>query len=434
MSKATTAANGSRLLPGRDKSTGGRRTVAVARQTEGGSRMTSESQRGAPALEQFRALVKWRGEPITISFRDVKTLICPLATEQETIVFLKTCQSLQLNPFAGEIYLIKYAIADKAAVVIAIESYLKSAELNDQYDGCEAGIILKTQLGPPEFREGAFLLDEEKSTLVGGWAKVYRKDRSRPTYVAVNKIECIKLTRDGDPTKFWAPAKQPWMLRKTALKRGLVEAFPSLFAGTMSTADVGADIQDAEYREILEGTLPPGFELEGKPNWRKFWVKVKDELGLTQEQARELLQVKSIKKDMIDRGWTMEQMWERLVQGVRGQQAGADPKTGEIIEEVSTTTDPAGNDAHTPPGTKPKRDPGSNRPQILSPQRSSSPAKPKRDPESIKSISDLTRACLQDFNMLLTDVCKELGYGSPQYITKLPAECYREIAAARGVE
>ena len=373
----------------------------------------------AEAIEQTKAIIKWKGTEVTFGFHDVKTLICPLATPQETVVFLKTCQSLQLNPFAGECYLIKYALSDKASFVVAIDSYLKAAEVNEHYDGCEAGIILKNAVAELEFREGAFLLDEERSNLVGGWAKVYRKDRSRPSYVAVNKIECIKLTREGDPTKFWAPAKQPWMLRKTALKRALVEAFPSLFAGTLATAELGGEIE-GEYREIPEGTLPGALEKAGKPNWRKFWIKVKDELGLTQEQARDLLQVKSIKKEMIDKGWTMEQMWTGLLQGVRAQQAGADPKTGEIL---TAEEELFGEPGETPEPGETQAGPGS-----------SSPGKPKRDPESLKSISDLTRACLDDFNMLLADVCKELGYGSPQYITELPAECYRKIAAARGVE
>jgi len=87
------------------------------------------------ATTEQKAVVKYKGEQITVSFHDVKTLICPYATDQETAVFLKTCSSLSLNPFANEIYLIKYSENDKAATVIAIESYLKSAESNDNFNG-----------------------------------------------------------------------------------------------------------------------------------------------------------------------------------------------------------------------------------------------------------------------------------------------------------
>jgi len=261
--------------------------------------------------QETKAVVQWKGEPITITFQDVKSLICPMAVDQEVAIFLKTCQSLQLNPFANECFLIKYDQRDKAAFVISIDSYLKAAEVNQDYDGCEAGIILKDSGGKLELREGAFLLDEDKSRLVGGWAKVYRKDRSRPTYVAVNKTECVKLTREGRPTQFWSEPKQPWMLRKSALKRALVEAFPSLFAGTLATAEIASDI---------EGELPPAFQDGDDPDWAQFWVRAKSELGLTKEEAHTLLGVESVKQ-LIEQGKTLEEIWLLLVEKVRASRA-----------------------------------------------------------------------------------------------------------------
>ena len=266
--------------------------------------------------QETKAVVQWKGEPITISFQDVKSLICPLATDQEVAIFLKTCQSLQLNPFANECFLIKYDAKDKAAFVIAIDSYLKAAEANKEYDGCEAGIILRDSGGKLELREGAFILEDERAKLVGGWAKVYRKDRGHPTYIAVNKTECIKLTREGKPTQFWAVPKQPWMLRKTALKRALVEAFPSLFAGTLANAEIAPD--DVEYQAI-ENELPPAFENNGNPDWPKFWAKVQDELGLTEDKAHNLLGVESVKQ-LIEQGHSLENIWAMLVEAVQQEQ------------------------------------------------------------------------------------------------------------------
>ncbi|MCJ7639238.1 MAG: recombinase RecT, partial [Euryarchaeota archaeon] len=259
-----------------------------------------------------KAVVQWKGEAITISFQDVKSLICPLATDQEVAIFLKTCQSLQLNPFANECFLIKYNSSEKAAFVIAIDSYLKAAEMNSQYDGCEAGIILKDGGGRLELKEGTFLLDEDRPRLAGGWAKVYRRDRGRPTYVAVNKNECIKLTREGKPTQFWSEPKQPWMLRKVALKRALVEAFPSLFAGTLATAEVSSDI---------EGELPAAFQNGDNPDWPKFWVRVQNELKLTEEEAHKLLGGVESVKQFLDEGLTLEQVWLLLVDKLKESHA-----------------------------------------------------------------------------------------------------------------
>ena len=280
------------------------------------------------ATTQEKAVVKWKGEQITVSFRDVKTLICPYATDQETIVFLKTCQSLQLNPFAKEIYLIKYAERDKAAMVIAIDSYLKSAETNDNFNGVEAGIVLRDSGGKLDFREGSLILPDEVAKLVGGWARVYRKDREKPFYMAVNKAECLRYTREGKLTQFWTEAKQPSMLRKTALKRALVEAFPSLFAGTMSTAEV-IEEPEAEYREIPEGELPPAYERDGEAYWAKWWARQKEK-GLTTDDVHRILEIRTLKDDWLEQGKTLEQA-EELINDTLAQEAKkstAKPKTG----------------------------------------------------------------------------------------------------------
>jgi len=374
--------------------------------------MTTQTK--AVATQQ-KAVVKWKGEQITVTFSDVKNLICPLATDQETAVFLKTCSSLQLNPFASEIFLIKYSERDKAATVIAINSYLKAGEANDNFNGFEAGIVLKDSGGKLEFREGSLILPDEAEKLVGGWARAYRKDREKPFYIAVNKAECVRYTKDGKLTRFWTKEKQPSMLRKTALKRALVEAFPSLFAGTLATAEVGDDIPEAEYEEIPEGTLPPALEKGGQPDWKKFWARVKSELGLTTEEARLLLQVDSIKEELIDTGWTMERIWDELVTALKLQKAtevkpeqaqGVDTKTGEI---TSPEEDLFGEEEKVGEATP----------------------KPKRDPATLKNANDLLKACNQDFKMQPKQVYAELNISGPKEIAD-PAEAYQRIAAAKG--
>jgi len=252
--------------------------------------------------KEKEVVVQYRGEPVTITFGDIKQLICPLATEQETAIFLRTCQSLNLNPFASEIYLIKYSERDKAATVIAIDAYLKASETNPEYNGHEAGVILKDSAGKLEFREGAFILDEEYSNLVGAWARVFRRDREHPFYMAVNKTECVKIGRDGQPTQFWQKSKQPLMLRKTALKRALLESFPALFSGAYSTA---------EFEEVPEGTLPPAFKKAGEPTWDKFWTKLR-EMGYTnKEEVHTILGMASV-KDWVDSGKTLEDAITKL--------------------------------------------------------------------------------------------------------------------------
>jgi len=72
------------------------------------------------------------------------------------------------------------------------------------------------------------------------------------------------------------------------------------------------------------------------------------------------------------------------------------------------------------------------------------PAEPKvkRDPETIKTIYDLYKACYEDWwmtgmpgekahRMQPKEVLKELGYSSQEEIADTPADCYRQIATVR---
>jgi len=253
----------------------------------------------APAAQQEKAVVAWQQREITVTFNDVKKYLCQKATDQEIVLFLKTCQGLGLNPWVREIYMVKYKEDEPAAIIIATEAYLKSAETCPEFDGHEAGIVLKDTAGKLEFREGAFLLDEEENKLAGGWAKVYRKDRARPFYAAVNIKECEKYTREGRPTRFWREMPAT-MVRKVALSRALREAFPTRLGGLYTTA---------EYEEIPEGELPPAYEKAGEPDWKKWWARQKEK-GLNEEDVHDILGITSVREDWIETGRTLEEAEE----------------------------------------------------------------------------------------------------------------------------
>jgi len=351
-------------------------------------------------IRKERAVVSWGGRTVIITFDDVKRHICRTATEQEVVVFLRMAQSLNLNPWAREIYLIKWAEGETASYVIAEESYLKAAEQTKEYDGHEAGIVVKDRVGNLTHQKGAFFIEGENAELVGGWAKVYRSDRKHPFYIAVNFKECAKLTRKGELNKFWRDMPTT-MIRKVALARALREAFPSRLGGMVT---------DAEYPEMPEGSFPEMLMKNGKPNWPKFYAKIKDELGLTPAQAHKRRGGEHCNALLGD-GWTMERLWVAVTKTLQGK-GPVFPGTGEIIEGevVDVSEDAAFEELDKEPGTK-------------SPE--------ERDPKSIKTLGDLFQACLEDFGVYSKDVCKELGYGSTQEIKKEPSNCYLEIKAVR---
>lgn len=59
------------------------------------------------------------------------------------------------------------------------------------------------------------------------------------------------------------------------------------------------------------------------------------------------------------------------------------------------------------------------------------PAKPSRDPNSLKTINDLLKACNEDFKMQPKEVYAELNVSSQSEIADTPADCYRVISSVR---
>lgn len=336
--------------------------------------------------------------PVTITGKDVRDYLCPKASLPEIGLFLRTCQVEGLNPFAKEIYLIKYSLESPASIVISVDAFLKAAEVNDQFDGHEAGIILRDAAGKLEHREGCFLLDEEESQLVGGWAKVYRKDRKYPIYSAVNLKEYERFTFDkktGErrPTVFW-DEKKATMIRKVALGHAYKEAFPNRFSSISSTAD---------WAEVPEGELPVAFTKNGKPDWSLFWAK-QTERGVTDVKAHALLKVASIKADLVDKGKTLEEVHDMITKAMEEEQSwqalsGAETETGkEAAEEQLSETAKKAN-------------------QIKK--------------EDLPTLNALTKVCHDIWGLQPGDVWRELGYKGIGDVVESPWDCFLKIKAAR---
>lgn len=195
------------------------------------------------------------GQRMTVTFDDVRNFICKEATIAECRIFLETCKQYRLNPFTKEAYLIHYdnKNGDTAStIVLGKTCYMKMAEAHPQYDGFEAGVIVMDEAaGELIHREGSIVYQGE--TLVGGWAKTYRKDRSRPFYEEVNFSEY-------DTKKSLWVTKPATMIRKVALVHTLREAFPATFGGLIDESEVPvgaeADFRELSAEEAAAGTVP----------------------------------------------------------------------------------------------------------------------------------------------------------------------------------
>lgn len=194
------------------------------------------------------------GQHFTVSFADIRNFIEPKATDAECKIFLETCKQYHLNPFTKEAYLIHYDNKNESTastIVLGKNCYLQMAERHPAYDGFEAGVIVLTADGQLLNREGSIVYDGDGGeTLLGGWAKVYRKDRTRASY------EEVKLAEYDTGKSLWN-GKKATMIRKVALVHALREAFPSTFGALYDESEVSVHV-DAEgtAREVDPEDLP----------------------------------------------------------------------------------------------------------------------------------------------------------------------------------
>jgi len=141
--------------------------------------------------------------------------------------FTELCKVRKLNPFLKEAYLVKYG-NNPATIVVGKDAILKRAIKHPDFNGREQGIIVETSNGVIENRKGTFRLSDEK--IVGGWAKVYRKNWDYPVEVSVSFDEVAQKKGDGSLNTNWAN-KGGTMVEKVALVRALREAFVEDFGG-----------------------------------------------------------------------------------------------------------------------------------------------------------------------------------------------------------
>lgn len=228
-------------------------------QTVANRSLQSASRAGSTALQAASPSVPVEitgadGQHFTVSFGDVRNFICPKATDAECKIFLETCKQYHLNPFTKEAYLIHYDNKNEdtaSTIVLGKNCYMQMAERHPSFDGFEAGVIVLTADGQLLNREGSIVYDGGGGeTLLGGWAKVYRKDRTRASY------EEVKLSEYDTGNSLWN-GKKATMIRKVALVHALREAFPSTFGALYDESEVSVHV-DAEgtAREVDPEDLP----------------------------------------------------------------------------------------------------------------------------------------------------------------------------------
>ena len=184
-------------------------------------------------------------------------------TSQEVRLFIELCLAKNLNPWTKEVYLIKYDDKSPASIVVGKDAFMQRAYRIPTFDGMSAGVIVKRG-DAIEYVEGAFAIDGV-DTLLGGWARVFHKDRSVPTF------EAVSITEYHSNKSTWRQMPLT-MIRKVAVMHALREAFPLDFSGMydaseMQQAVVSVDLVAETGQAVIpeKVTLPPDIQVSPPP-------------------------------------------------------------------------------------------------------------------------------------------------------------------------
>lgn len=208
--------------------------------------------------KELAVVYEVEGEKITLTPSIVQNYLVgdnATITKQEFMLFTALCKARKLNPFLKEVYCIKYG-NQAAQIVVGKDAILKRAILNPNYDGMENGVIVQVkETGEIIERKGTFYLKDQEN-LVGGWAKVYRKDWTHPTYCSVSFDEVSQKKSNGDLNSNWA-GKGATMVEKVAKVRALRETFVEDLSGMYEAEEMGVELPTkAESEPIIQQSEP----------------------------------------------------------------------------------------------------------------------------------------------------------------------------------
>lgn len=182
------------------------------------------------------------GQELSLTPSEVKQFVVKgngNLTDEEVYNFMKLCEYSELNPFLNEAYLVKFG-QQPAQMIVSKEAYMKRANRNPNFNGFKAGVVVMRN-NDIIHKEGQTVYPNEQ--LLGGWARVYRKDIENDFYQEVSLQEYGK----GQATWKQMPAN---MIRKNALVGALREAFPEDLGG-MYTEDEPT-FEDGEMKDVTE--------------------------------------------------------------------------------------------------------------------------------------------------------------------------------------
>lgn len=191
----------------------------------------------------------------------------PEISTETLCLYLLTCNKYDLDPMTGEVFLIEKA--GKVSVNIGVDGWSKVINREPQYDGCEF--------------EDTYA---ENGNLVAVTARIYRKDRSRPTEAKEYMEECRGTTGpwNSHPNRmlrhkaFQQAARLAFGLTMPEEVEAAAEGFVTAeLEGAVEAIEAITEPEQVEYTQVAESVvvddqpggdvrIPPSDELFPQPS------------------------------------------------------------------------------------------------------------------------------------------------------------------------
>lgn len=172
----------------------------------------------------------------------LKNTVAKGLNDYEFSMFMELCKATKLNPFKREIWAIKTKsytsssgkqVEGQLQLMTGFNGYLAIANAHPQFDGIECDVIR-----------------DDKGAIDYAEARVFRRDRSRPSIARVYFKEFYKAGYKDKPSQW---DKQPVvMIQKVAKSHALREAFTQELGGLYTQEEMGEEAPKVTFEQINE--------------------------------------------------------------------------------------------------------------------------------------------------------------------------------------
>lgn len=324
--------------------------------------------------------------------KEILVSVYPNAPEEEITRAVILCASYGLNPLMKHIFLIKFNRWNKGHTEIIGEDWVTVM-------GIKAKRLLSSRRGNYSYTDGT--------------PRVMTEQEQRTTFGETDASKLWVMTKVKDP-QTGAEAVGYGFWPKDSTPQGTDKGNTQFNMAAIRSESQALDrLRPGEMPEGIE-VVPEEAVIEGE--FKEVTEETKEEPDSKEHWCEEHNCAFELKKSRFGSFYSHK---------LPGKNNYCKESDQEKKKAAASKAQP-----HIPESTRELPSDEPNPPPEAKAEESKQP-KSERDPDTLKTLNDLYKACNEDFKLQPADVVKELGVSSQSDISDTPADCYRKIAAVR---